>query len=234
MKKFDLKEFDKEKCWYKGTCSLYNTEECNSSCVRGLKMRWLINQSLLLPKHQQHIQLFPDDCDLESFKRLQEIRENIKKFVDNEGQLLICSKTTGNGKTVWATKMLMGYFDSIWAETDFITRGLFINVPTFFNLLRDNIDEKQETIKHIKENIVKADLVIWDEIGVKELTNYESGHLLSYIDQRLAYGKANIYTGNADEVTLKETLGDRLYSRIYVGSEVINLKGKDKRGAKKW
>ena len=44
-------------------------------------------------------------------------------------------------------------------------------------------------MKHIKENVLKADLVVWDEIGVKTLTNFEHDHLLSYIDQRVVSKK---------------------------------------------
>ena len=47
-------------------------------------------------------------------------------------------------------------------------------------------------IEHIKENILDADLVVWDEIGTKAVTQFEHEHLLSLINNRIEYNKAQI------------------------------------------
>ena len=223
-------EFNKENCWYKEVCPLVNTCECVSQCIKYKKMDYLANMALLTKKQQHPIKLYVEDIDEQAYERLNEIKMNARTFVENSGNLLIFSKTVGNGKTGWSLKILMNYFNQIWASTDFTCRGLFINVPRFLNELKENIRESSEYIEHIKENILDADLVVWDEVGLKDLTTYEHDYLFSYINARLDNGKSNIFTSNLDTNELEQALGVRLFSRVVNTSECIELKGSDKRG----
>lgn len=227
---------DKENCWYKDVCSLRNGSKCSTFCIRHYKMDYLISNSLLGKKDRFPTVLFPDadGTDLKEFTELKNIAQNIKQFVNDGKNLVLYSKTTGNGKTAWAKKLLLNYFNNIWYSTDFKCRGLFVDLQVFFNKLRENINKPNEYIQHIQENILEADLVIWDEIGVKNVTDWEHGYLLSFLNARLDAGKANIFTSNLAESDLRDKLGDRLYSRIILNSKVIEFKGKDKRLANKW
>ena len=58
---------------------------------------------------------------------------------------------------------------------------LFISVPKFFILLKDNITNKNDYIQHIRENITNCDLVIWDDIGTKVGTEFEIENMLNII-----------------------------------------------------
>lgn len=222
-------KFDKDKCWYKNICPYYDSK-CSSGCIRYLKMHFLANNALLSEKQQYPIKLYVEDIDKDNYKKLADIKNNIENFVKEGKNLLIYSHITGNGKTQWAIKLLMTYFNKIWAEDDFTVRGLFISVPKLFNSLKESITERKEYINHIRENISKADIVIWDELAIKNLTDFEHSYLLSYINERLESGKTNIFTSNLNKEELLECLGDRVYSRIVNSSEIIELKGKDKRG----
>ena len=223
-------KFNKEECWYKEVCPFYKKEKCCESCVRYIKMYYLVNNALLSKKQQCPIKLYAEPIDEENFKILASIKKNIFSFVKDGKNLLLYSKITGNGKTAWALKLLLSYFNKIWAEDDFTVRGMFINIPRFFNAIKEDIRESQEYVKHIRDNVLKADIIVWDELGVKTLTPYEHDYLLSYINARLDAGKSNIFTSNLKETELFEILGNRLYSRIINSSQLIELKGKDKRG----
>ena len=96
--------------------------------------------------------------------------------------------------------------------------------------LKDNISDPSDYVKHIKDNILTAPLVVWDEVGVKALSEYEHEHLLNFINARIDMQKANIYTSNMNALQLKEKLGERLFSRFYNLSTIITLHGSDKRG----
>lgn len=222
-------KFDKEKCWYKGVCPLYDGK-CSSGCVRYMKMHFLANNALLSEKQQYPIKLYVEEADRANYKQLNEIKKDIKNFVNAGNNLLISSHITGNGKTQWAIKLMMAYFNTIWAEDDFTVRGLFISVPKLLNGLKESISDRKEYIDHIKENVIKADIVIWDELATKSLTDFEHSYLLSYINERLEAGKTNVFTSNLNKEELLEALGDRVYSRIVNASTVIELKGRDKRG----
>lgn len=112
-------------------------------------------------------------------------------------------------------------------------RVLFINTPKFLIALKDNISEKSEYASYIKENVLKADLVVWDDIAFADKgTSFETAQLFSFIDSRISNHKSNIYTSNVSPEALPERIGERLASRIGTGSLNIEFKGKDKRGLK--
>ena len=222
--------FNIDDCWYKQICPLYNSEECDKNCIRYQKMNYLANAALLTHKQQHPPKLYVEEIDKEAYARINEIKSNVEDFVKDGKNLLIYSKITGNGKTCLSIKILMNFFNKIWARTDFVPRGLFINVPRFLNSLKENIRETSDYITDIREHILDADLVVWDEVGVKELTPFEHDYLLSYINARMDLGLSNIFTSNMNQEELSEVLGARLFSRVVNNSECIELKGSDKRG----
>lgn len=215
-----------ENCWYKNVCGQDN---CTNSCVRFLEMQYLIDNSGIPVANQYPIQLVPDDIDYNVFCELADIKDNIVDFVQGKGKLYICSSNTGNGKTTWATKMMLRYFDEIWAGNGFRVRGLFLHVPTLLLKLKDFDNPLSE---EYKQNILSCDLVIWDDIASTGISNYDLSQLLMYIDSRNVNALSDIFTGNiVDENQLSKIIGVRLASRIWNSSEVMILKGKDRRCA---
>ena len=209
-------------CWYNEVCNL----DCNS-CIRYLEMKYLVDNSGI-PKSQQYPKALEADIDYDKFIRLADIKSSIIDFVNSQENLLIVSEYTGNGKTSWAIKLLLKYFDEIWAGNGFKVRGLFVHIPTLLLKLKNFNEPLSEEYKH---NLMECDLVIWDDIASTDISNYDYSQLLSYIDYRLLANKSNIYTGNCTtSKALKETLGERLASRIWHTSEIIEFKGKDRRG----
>ena len=235
---FDHDKVDKSKCWFKKICPKYKNdpEYClTHDCIMNTKMNYLINYSLLSAKDKYPIPLIPDadGTDADKFLQLKEIQVDINDFVTEGKNLFIYSKITGNGKSAWAKKLLLSWFNSIVYYTEFECRGLYINLPRFFNEMKNDITTPSDYIQFIKTKLPEADLVIWDEIGIKNLTNWEHDILLSYINQRVENGKANIFTSNMIPEEIREKLGDRLYSRIIQMSTLIELNGKDKRALNK-
>ena len=212
------------KCWYKDVC---NVNEC-SSCIRFLEMSALVENSGLVNFYPSTLRA--PACDADAFYRLRDIKDNIVEFVENGNNLYITSSYTGNGKTTWATKLLLKYFDSIWAGNGFKTRGLFIHTPTFLLKCKDfgNIDEN---FNLLKSNIPSVDLVVWDDIASTSLSPFDYNQLLMYIDIRVSNRLSNIYTGNlVDRKLLQKALGDKLTSRILGNNtEIIVFNGGDKR-----
>ena len=105
--------------------------------------------------------------------------------------------------------------------------GMFIYVPEFLTRLKDFNNPLPSSYL---ESIKKAPLVIWDDIGAGKISEYDYTQLLIYINARQMAGKANIYTSNYIKLDkLAEQIGSRLASRIFTASEIIELKGKDRR-----
>ena len=85
----------------------------------------------------------------------------------------------------------------------------------------------------MKKKLTDIDLVIWDDIASVKLSDFDHTNLLTYIDTRKLNGKANIYTGNLYEDELIDALGNRLKSRVWNDSIIVELKGSDMRGGLK-
>jgi DNA replication protein DnaC len=180
---------------------------------------------------KQHIVLRVDHdgTDLEQFKQLAAIEQDIVNFISNGKNLYLHSANCGCGKTSWSLRLTEAYFNKIWARSETKCRVLFISVPRFLLALKDNITAKSSYVEYIKENVFEADLVIWDDIAAKMGSEFELTHLLNIIDNRLALGKSNIYTSNLNRQQLYTALGERLTSRIANMSIDIELFGSDKR-----
>lgn len=219
-----------ESCLFADRC---NKIDCDKDfCVKKFKLDYLFDQALLSEKHKKELVLRvdADKRDLEAFKYLKSIQNSVEKFVENGDNLYIHSLISGNGKTSFAIKILKEYFYKIWSKSDLRCRGLYIHVPKYLISLKDNISEKSDYVQHIKKNALDADLVIFDEVGTKSLTSFEFENILTIINARLDYGKANIYTSNLTNEELLDNLGSRLYSRIVNNSNDVVFVGQDKRG----
>jgi DNA replication protein DnaC len=164
----------------------------------------LYSAALMTDSQKRHIVLRvdQDNTDLEQFKQLAAIEQDIDKFVAEGKNLYLHSANCGNGKSSWSLRLAEAYFNKIWARTDIRCRVLFISVPRFLLALKDNITTKSTYVEYIKENVLEADLVIWDDIAAKMGSEFELTHLLNIIDNRLALGKSNIYTSNLNRQQL--------------------------------
>lgn len=218
-------------CWYEKICDNVENSPCTKMniCPKYLEMSYLMEESGLPKSKQQPITInLYDDCDEKAYDRLNEIRENIVDFVDSGKNLVIASNHLGNGKTSWAVKILHKYFERVWQGNHFRVRGVFVHVPTLLIKLKDFNDP---TITKLKRRLLDADLVIWDDIAGHEISSYDYGNLLMFIDSRLFADKSNIFTTNKiDAESFSSFVGEKLTSRVFYESEVIILNGEDKRG----
>lgn len=231
-------------CWLRKNCSSRNNLSgvCNENffCQKLFRLDELFKSSLLPEQYRIPIKFSYDEgYDIERHdlievtQKLLPIQNNIEDFVLNGNSVFIHSTHCGNGKTTWATRLVSYYFYKIWYKVD-VTKchALFISVPRFLLTLKDNISDKSDYIKFIKDNVLDADIVVWDEVGVKSLTPYEHENLFNLINTRIDLGKSNIYTSNLSDEELQEKIGERLYSRIVNLSTVVEFTGVDKRGLK--
>lgn len=210
-----------EDCWYRDVCTY---DQC-VSCIRYSEMKYLMDNSGLPKRKQKPVQL-DGSRDPKAFRLLADIKDDIFNFVDNGESLYIFSEYTGNGKTSWAIKLLLKYFDEVWAGNGFRVRGYFQHVPTLFNTLKD-FSKSHEALKNVLET---SDVVVWDDIASTKISDYDQQQLLTLIDSRVSDGLSNIYTGNiTSHEALKKAVGDRLASRIWNMSTLVEFTSKDRR-----
>lgn len=219
-----------DKCWISSRC---NGIDCGEPfCLKRFKLDKLFELSYIPEAFKKDVALRvdADKRDLDAFKYLQHVQQTIERFVNEGAHLYIHSETCGNGKTTWAVKILKEYLLRIWHKSDLTCKVLFIHVPRFLIALKDNISSKSEYVQYIKDNVMDADLVVFDEIGTKALSQFEFENILSIVNARIDSGKSNIYTSNLTNDEMLEKLGERLFSRIVHNSSDVHIVGRDKRG----
>lgn len=225
-------------CWYTTDSTpcpglqvnKFGDQICKKTCHRYLEMCQLIT-NCGMPNAEKWIKpIQPEKCDLNAYRELQSIKDNIVDFVDNGQNLYIYSPNCGNGKTTWAIKIMYKFFDEVWSGNGFRPRAYFIFTSDYLNEMKfPSLSSDQDKLKRINKLIREVDLVIWDDIAVNELTKAEHSILLSVIDKRMQQGKSNIYTGNMLDSNLESAVGSRLFDRIQQNSKVISLVGQSRR-----
>lgn len=223
---YDVKnfKFDSEACWFKANCSNYKTEECNCGCSIYCQFYYLVNLANIPTKLQyaENQKLYPGD-DLQKYKYLKDIKDNIVEWVLEGSNLFLYSQYYGNGKTTWAIKLMCAYFAKIWNGNGTKCRGLLINVDDFLMQKKSLIDRKDSRFKEMEKLIADVDLVIWDDIGCTRLSDFEHSILFPLINSRIINEKANIFTSNVIDEDFVSNVGGRLASRILETSAIVEF-----------
>lgn len=191
-----------------------------------------IKKSLIPKRYLQDIKLIPAKIDEDTFIYLNDFKNNIFSNVKEGQNLFIYSSHAGNGKTTWAIKILKEFIEQV-SNRDWHNHcpGLYINVTSFLNEKKQAITDKSmsEYISNVEKNILSSPLVVFDDIGVKNVSDYDLGYLYYWIDYRTSNMKSCIYTSNLTPDQLKNCLDERLYSRIVKYSIVKEIKDGDNR-----
>ena len=104
---------------------------------------------------------------------------------------------------------------------------MFVSVADLLIKLKDF---DNPVTKEFKDNLETVPLVIWDDICITNISKYDYSQFYTLINNRMLAGKSNVFTTNVvDKETLEDVFGERLVSRIYSSSEIIELKGGDMR-----
>lgn len=190
-----------------------------------------LQQSNLPKRYWSEIDLFPTAQDANAFSELGKFRDQIKEKINSGANLLICSNYVGNGKTTWSSKILKSYLRSVEGVYYDYAPGLFINVTSFLNEKRLAISDPSlaKKVGELEKSILKARLVIFDDVGVRDLSAYDLNNLYYWIDYRTSNLKSCIYTSNLLPQQLRELLDPRLYDRIVNYSQVVQFQGGSER-----
>ena len=212
-------------CWYSGGCPL-ETPNCKMTCHRYLEMNCLITNCGMTKVAKFLKPLVPKTVDLDSFRYLQNIKDNIVEFVEAGKNLFIASTNLQTGKTTWSLKLLYKYFDEIWCGNGFNVRGFFIHVPTFLSKMKDFSFKETNEYKRIDRYLKTCDVIIWDDITSQQLTSFEQNMLNMYIDQRLMEDKSNIFNGQVTSLEdLDNVVGKKLSARLTGCQNAVVLYG---------
>lgn len=211
-------------CWYLQVCQ----DDC-FMCKTYLELKWQMDNSGLPAKLQRPIDMYLSDVnrvDKKAYERLKAIRKDIVRHVKNGDNFYLCGRA-GNGKTSWAIKLLQTYLHFKASGNYEKLQGMFVSVADLLIKLKDF---DNPVTKEFRDNLEEVPLVVWDDICITNLSKYDYSQFYTLINNRMLAGKSNIFTTNiSDKETLEDVFGERLVSRIYSSSEIIELKGGDMR-----
>lgn len=194
---------------------------------------YLVNLANIPPNKQQPEQLkLSAGRDIKKYEYLNNVKENINEFVQDGCNLYLYSPYYGNGKTTWSIKLMSKYFSNIWNGNGTRCRGLFINVDEFLMAKRNAIKRPDIRLEEMEKLIPTVDLIVWDDIGVTKLKEYDHQILFSLINPRIVNNKANIFTSNVIDEQLDDNIGGRLSSRILDTSTIVEFTNKTQRKPK--
>ena len=222
-----MTKFNSQICFNCKTCELVNTEECNEYCPHYFAINWLVERSNIPQSKRKFHNLIPSESDVDNFARLNYVKDNVYPFVLRGNNLYLWSNNTQNGKTSWTINILLAYLQTVSPMDINEFKGVFVNVPSFLQRCKDNMNNYDSGFDYFKSRVRMADLVIWDDIATNAtLSSYDSNVLSTHLAERHLNGKSNIYTGNVSGQLLENVLGKQLSTCIKrAGTHVIKLNG---------
>lgn len=209
--------------------------KCDEYCIGYNQIQNIYALSNMPKKYQYALPLSAPDDDYDAYIYLNEFKDKVEEHIEKGHGLFIHSKTKGNGKTSWACKIMNEYFRRVAMNNNLRCRGCFVNVPKFLDMLRDdmNAETRSESLLELREHIMTADLVIWDDIGTENPSKWVRQTLYKYINHREAEEKSQIFTSNVSlgDLVRDEYLGERVVDRIRGQCHQIEFIGSGKREA---
>ncbi|MTV50770.1 DNA replication protein [Heliobacillus mobilis] len=172
---------------------------------------------------------------------LQQVKEGIGLYLYSIPNA-INPKGTGTGKTTSAVAILHEYLVARTIQhvkrTAWIDQlpALFVNASKFqnqFNAQFRGPREMQEkaavAFYHSKCDMLQAELLVLDDVGVREATEAYKNEFYEVIDERCSDRKTTIFTSNEPLEQLSRRLDPRISSRIGGMTIPVSFEGEDQR-----
>lgn len=132
-----------------------------------------------------------------------------KSFSEREDRGLILRGVTGAGKTHLAIAILRAVIDRGFS-------GLYYNVNDLLSELRSSYSANTDlTEGNLLEDVNKADLLVFDDLGAESPTDWVCDRLYLIINRRYEVARPTIITTNCSDGELRDRLGNRIASRLY-------------------
>lgn len=194
------------------------------------KFKSLLEKSNLPTTYWEPQTLVARELDLDAWDYLEEVRANVVEEVANGLSLIISSINVGNGKTSWAIRLLQRYLAETALDGRLVDKGLFISYATLLTNLSDFKYRETEEFKEMQKRLLSCELLVIDELGGGTINKFNYPLLYEIIDTRCQRKLATIYTTNYTEEYIKDQLGERLFSRIYDFSILVQFVSSNVRG----
>ena len=195
------------------------------------KLNNLFELSGLPKKYFEPQHLVKREVDAECWDWLEDVRNNIVEEVQRGLNIVITSTIVGNGKTSWAVRLLQRYLAETALDGRMVEKGMFVVSAQLLTEFGDyNYFQTMKEFLERFEKLKTCDLLVIDEIGGGSLTKASYPYLYDLVNYRVDKNLSTIYTTNYTDEEVINLLGQRLYSRIYDTSVVLEFEASNVRG----
>jgi hypothetical protein len=171
--------FDPTKCYFSIDCPKKGQVHCYKNCVRYWGINYMLANCGIKNPNKWIKTINPQRCDYEAYKQLASIRENIINLVidpTNEFNLVIKSRKTGNGKSSWAIKLLLRYFQ------DHVIRAYASDILE--EDLKGLINKRDNLIVENKIDTLEYKSLLEDIESINDRFQKFAAYRIDYISQR--------------------------------------------------
>ena len=195
------------------------------------KVRQLLAESGVPKKYFEPQELVLRSVDSDAWNWLEDYRCNVLEHVKNGKSIVITSPIVGNGKTSWAIRLLQRYIAETALDGRLVDKAVFCVSSSMLEIFGDfgYFETSIEFFDYLNR-LKNCDLLVIDEIGSGRITQVSYNHFYDLVNYRVDNNLATIYTTNYNDEQIKDALGERLYSRIYDMSTVIEFSASNVRG----
>ena len=195
------------------------------------KLNNLFELSGLPKKYFEPQHLVRREVDAECWDWLEDVRNNIVEEVQRGLNIVITSTIVGNGKTSWAVRLLQRYLAETALDGRLVEKGMFVVSAQLLTEFGDyNYFQTMKEFLERFEKLKTCDLLVIDEIGGGSLNKASYPYLYDLVNYRVDNNLSTIYTTNYTDDEIIDLLGQRLYSRIYDTSVVLEFEASNVRG----
>ncbi|WP_427036518.1 ATP-binding protein [Cytobacillus pseudoceanisediminis] len=151
-------------------------------------------------------------------------------------------KGCGNGKTTAATAIIIEYLrqrtmlEAKKQRSIDETPAFFMKMAKFQNVFnsqfrgsKDTTESNADKYQALKRKMMKCDLLVLDDIGLRGTTESLQNEIYEIIDERDTNEKATIFTSNVPLDHISEILTEQIASRIEGMTHAIPFIGRDNR-----
>lgn len=157
-------------------------------------------------------------------KNKQQALRFINEFNDNNNTMgLLMSGSVGSGKTFLAAAIGKILLKKGYSVVCLTAREFEDAIKNFSN----------PSLEDDKQNILNADLLILDDLGIETQSEYVNNEILKLIEYKITYNKKMIITTNLTLNEIREKYKSRIYSRIIGSFKYLKFFGPDIRIIKK-
>jgi DNA replication protein DnaC len=144
------------------------------------------------------------------------VMDYLKNFKATDSNMLFYG-SSGTGKT----------FLSNCIAKDLLDKGFLVVYRTADDLIHDLKRIKFENDSNLEDMLLNCDLLVLDDLGTEQITDFSSTELFNFLNKKLLMNKKMLISSNYALEKLSRTYSERITSRLFGNFNLFKFYGDD-------